>query len=77
MGITAEGFAEVAPTVGQIFLTPRYLAIAMEYAIGGDLFGYIVQNSPAGRLPEDHAQPLFQQLILGLDFCHRMVRFIH
>ena len=57
----------------QIFLTPRYLAIAMEYAKGGDLFGYIIRNSPVGRLPEDHAQSLFQQLILGVDFCHRMV----
>ena len=56
-----------------MFLTPKYLAIAMEYAMGGDLFGYIVRNSPAGQLPEDHAQALFQQLILGLDFCHRMV----
>lgn len=56
-----------------MFLTPRYLAIAMEYAKGGDLYGYIVRNSPQGRLPEDHAKALFQQLILGLDFCHRMV----
>ena len=58
----------------KVFLTPRFLAIAMEYAKGGDLFGYIIRNSPAGRLPEDHAKALFQQLILGLDFCHRMVR---
>lgn len=48
----------------------------MEFAKGGDLFGYIVRNTPVGRLPEDHAQSLFQQLILGLDFCHRMVGMI-
>jgi len=58
--------------VREVFLTPKYLAIAMEYAMGGDLFGYIIRNSPAGQLPEDHAQALLQQLILGLDFCHRM-----
>jgi len=71
--ITRGGGLIRTPLPWQVFLTPKYLAIAMEYAMGGDLFGYIIRNSPAGQLPEDHAQALLQQLILGLDFCHRMV----
>eukprot|EP00198_Chlamydomonas_reinhardtii_P012503 XP_001701840.1 serine/threonine protein kinase 12 [Chlamydomonas reinhardtii] len=51
-------------------LTPdkRYLFMVMEYADCGDLFKYVQQH---GRLPEADARWFFQQIILGLDYCHR------
>ena len=41
----------------------------MEYASGGDLFAYV---SSRGGLAEDDARFFFQQLAMGLDYCHRM-----
>ena len=52
-----------------VFLTARYLAIVMEYAEGGDLVEYIRQRR---GLSEDMVRWFFQQLIIGLDYCHRM-----
>ena len=57
----------------QVFLTPTHLAIAMEYAKGGNLFHYVLQHKPLCRLSEAKAQWIFQQLIIGLDYCHRRV----
>lgn len=54
----------------QVFLTPHYLAIAMEFASGGDMFEYVVRKN---GLKEDEARWFFQQLIVGLDYCHKMV----
>lgn len=54
-----------------MFLTPHYLAIAMEFASGGDMFEYVVRKN---GLKEDEARWFFQQLIVGLDYCHKMVR---
>ena len=53
----------------EVFLTPTHLAIAMEYAPGGDLFSYVSQR---GGLSEDDARWFFQQLVIGLDYCHRL-----
>lgn len=53
----------------EVFLTPQYLCIAMEYAPGGDMFEYVVKKN---GLREDEARWFFQQLIVGLDYCHRM-----
>lgn len=55
----------------EVFLTPTHLAIAMEYAQGGDLFNYTLGHRPHGRLAEQQARWIFQQLIIGLDYCHR------
>ena len=63
-----SGMSEV-----QVFLTPKHLAIAMEYAKGGNLFHYLLQHGPHCRLTEAKAQWIFQQLIIGLDYCHRRV----
>ena len=54
----------------QVFLTPQYLGIAMEFASGGDMFEYVVKKN---GLREEEARWFFQQLIVGLDYCHRMV----
>jgi serine/threonine-protein kinase SRK2 len=53
----------------EVFLTPRYLAIAMEYVPGGDMFEYVVRK---GGLKESEARWFFQQLIVGVDYLHRM-----
>ncbi len=55
----------------QVFLTSRYLAIAMEYVAGGDMFEYVVRK---GGLKESEARWFFQQLIIGVDYLHRMVQ---
>ena len=55
-----------------MFLTPEYLAIAMEYATDGDMFQLVVRQR--GLLEKD-ARWYFQQLIVAVDYCHRMVRF--
>ena len=62
--------ADVSCTGGQVFLTPTHLAIAMEYAAGGELFDRIVK---AGRFSEDEARFFFQQLISGVQYCHSQV----
>ena len=46
----------------------------MEFAPGGDLFRYVLRHQPVCRLSESKAQWIFQQLVVGLDYCHRRVR---
>lgn len=46
--------------------------MVLEYAPGGTLLEYINRNG--GRLSEDSARWFFQQLIIGMDYCHRHVR---
>lgn len=52
----------------EVFLTPKYICIAMEYASGGNLFNYVQK---AARLKEPAARWFFQQLVIGLDYCHK------
>lgn len=52
----------------EVFLTPRYLAIAMEYAAGGDLFEYTLRHN--GHINENQARHIFQQLMSAVGFCH-------
>ncbi|GMH34694.1 hypothetical protein BSKO_02555 [Bryopsis sp. KO-2023] len=52
----------------ELFVTPDSLGIVMEYAAGGELFDRIVK---AGRFSEDEARYFFQQLIHGVEFCHK------
>ena len=54
----------------QVFLTPDYMAIVMEFATGGDMFQLVVANR---GLPEQDARWYFQQLIIAVDYCHKMV----
>lgn len=57
----------------QVFLTEEYMGIAMEYAAGGDMFQLVVRQR---GLPEADARWYFQQLIIAIDYCHRMVRLL-
>ena len=44
----------------------------MEYVKAGELFDYIVEK---GRLGENEARHFFQQIVSGVEYCHRnMVR---
>lgn len=52
----------------EVFITNEYNCIVMEYASGGNLFSYVQR---AIRLKEPAARWFFQQLIIGLDYCHR------
>ncbi|KAI9028167.1 kinase-like domain-containing protein [Phycomyces nitens] len=44
------------------------LYLILEYVQGGELFEYLVSQ---GRLSESEARKYFQQIIFGLDYCHR------
>lgn len=54
-------------------MTENYLGLAMEFAPGGDMFEYVVKKN---GLKEEEARWFFQQLIVGMDYCHRMVRSV-
>ena len=59
--------------IREVFLTERYLAIAMDFATGGDLFRHLLTR-PGNRLAEGEARWIFQQLVIGLQYCHDRVR---
>ncbi|KAL0442231.1 UNVERIFIED_CONTAM: SNF1-related protein kinase catalytic subunit alpha KIN10 [Sesamum radiatum] len=48
--------------------TPAEIYVVMEYVMRGELFDYIVEK---GRLQEDEARRFFQQIIAGVEYCHR------
>jgi 5'-AMP-activated protein kinase catalytic alpha subunit len=52
----------------QVISTPSDIFLIMEYVAGGELFDYIVKH---GRLKEHEARRFFQQIISGVDYCHR------
>ncbi|KAK4049021.1 serine/threonine-protein kinase gin4 [Microbotryomycetes sp. JL201] len=51
-----------------VWETGNDLYLVMEYAEGGELFDYLVSR---GRLHADEALHYFQQIISGVDYCHR------
>ena len=51
----------------EVVLTKTHLAIAMEYASGGELFDRILKK---GKFCEAEARYFFQQLISGVAHCH-------
>ena len=69
-------YPRVYSALAQVFITQTHLAIAMEYAQGGDMFKYICRHKPHCRLLENQARWIFQQLIIGLDYCHSKARTI-
>lgn len=52
----------------QVISTPSDIFMVMEYVGGGELFDYIVKR---GKLKENDAKRFFQQIISGVDYCHR------
>ncbi|ODM94252.1 5'-AMP-activated protein kinase catalytic subunit alpha-2, partial [Orchesella cincta] len=52
----------------QVISTPSDIFMIMEYVSGGELFDYIVKH---GKLKENEARRFFQQIISGVDYCHR------
>jgi serine/threonine-protein kinase SRK2 len=54
----------------EVFLVRDHVCIVMEYATGGSLFRYVQRH---GRLKEPVARWFFQQLVLGVDYCHKKV----
>eukprot|EP00698_Gefionella_okellyi_P020313 TRINITY_DN635_c0_g1_i10.p1 TRINITY_DN635_c0_g1~~TRINITY_DN635_c0_g1_i10.p1 ORF type:complete len:608 (+),score=81.67 TRINITY_DN635_c0_g1_i10:59-1882(+) len=51
-----------------VYETPRHLYMVLEYVEGGELFDYLVRKKV---LDEDEALRFFQQIICGLDYCHK------
>ena len=53
----------------EVFLTQQHLVLVMEFAPGGDLFTYVRSR---GGLPETEARWYFQQIVIAVDYCHRL-----
>ncbi|KNC52080.1 CAMK/CAMKL/BRSK protein kinase [Thecamonas trahens ATCC 50062] len=51
-----------------VYETSRYLFLILEYVEGGELFDYLVRK---GRLLPNEALRFFQQIVLGVDYCHK------
>ncbi|KAK4705875.1 hypothetical protein P7C70_g339, partial [Phenoliferia sp. Uapishka_3] len=51
-----------------VWETTSELYLIMEYVPGGELFDYLVRK---GKLGADEALHYFQQIISGVDYCHR------
>ncbi|CAB1324172.1 unnamed protein product [Coregonus sp. 'balchen'] len=51
-----------------VISTPTDFFMVMEYVSGGELFDYICKH---GRVEDKEARRLFQQIISGVDYCHR------
>ncbi|XP_020597394.1 SNF1-related protein kinase catalytic subunit alpha KIN10-like [Phalaenopsis equestris] len=52
----------------EVIETQSDIYVVMEYVKSGELFDYIVEK---GRLQEDEARRFFQQIISGVEYCHR------
>lgn len=52
----------------EVIETPADVFVITEYSSGGELFDYIVER---GRLSEAEARRFFQQIISGVEYCHR------
>ncbi|CAH9095782.1 unnamed protein product [Cuscuta epithymum] len=57
----------------EVIETPTDIFVVMEYVKSGELFDYIVEK---GRLQENEARTFFQQIISGVEYCHRN-RVVH
>ncbi|XP_076881699.1 SNF1-related protein kinase catalytic subunit alpha KIN10-like [Bidens hawaiensis] len=52
----------------EVIETPLDIYVVMEYVKSGELFDYIVEK---GRLNDNEARKIFQQIISGVEYCHR------
>ena len=53
----------------EIIETSKQLYIITEYAANGELFDYIVANK---RVKEEEARKLFQQILSGIEYIHKL-----
>lgn len=53
----------------KIIETPKQLFLVMEYANGGELFDYIVQNT---RIKDLEAARFFNQILSGVEYIHKL-----
>ncbi|KAL3533442.1 hypothetical protein ACH5RR_006963 [Cinchona calisaya] len=51
----------------EVIETTSHIYVVMEYMNSGELFYYITEK---GRVHEDEARHLFQQIISGIEYCH-------
>eukprot|EP01132_Coremiostelium_polycephalum_P009627 gene9627-11798_t len=51
----------------EVYETSKYLFLILEYVEGGELFDYLVEK---GGLESGEALYFFQQIIIGLEYCH-------
>lgn len=58
----------------EVFVTPNYLCIVMEYVGGGNLQQWVEKH---GRLPEWQARCFFQQVTLALHYIHKQLGIAH
>ena len=49
--------------------TSDFIYIIMEYAVGGELFDYIVANK---RVKEKEARSFFRMVLSAVDYCHKV-----
>lgn len=49
--------------------THDFIYIIMEYAVGGELFDYIVANK---RVKEKEAKSFFRMVLSAVDYCHQV-----
>ena len=52
----------------EVLETPHDIFVVMEYVKSGELFDYIVEK---GRLGENETRHFFQQIVSGVEYCHR------
>ena len=52
----------------EIIYTKSDIFMVTEYIDGGELFEYVVEN---GRLSEGESRKFFQQMVSGVDYCHK------
>eukprot|EP01100_Stratorugosa_tubuloviscum_P009881 TRINITY_DN4178_c0_g1_i2.p1 TRINITY_DN4178_c0_g1~~TRINITY_DN4178_c0_g1_i2.p1 ORF type:complete len:459 (+),score=197.97 TRINITY_DN4178_c0_g1_i2:175-1551(+) len=52
----------------EVIETPTDIFMVMEFVSGGELFEFIVNN---GRISENEARRFFQQIIAGVEYCHK------
>lgn len=52
----------------EVINTPSDIFVVTEYITGGELFDYIIER---GRLSEDESRKFFQQMISGIEYCHK------
>ncbi len=52
----------------EVIKSDTHIYLVIEYVSGGELFNYIVDSV---MLDEDEARSIFQQMVSGIDYCHK------